>query len=184
MSSDEEIPFDGSVPNHSQLYNVLRGHPPDGVVRDTRTYRSRIESYSPDFLEAETKKMQQRQSRPRSRSRSRPQHRSRPRSRPHQHPPHSHSHSHPLAQPKRKASEARPYNARYSQEQMSEMYKKWYQGRGSEVGRGLWQVEMNKAARKDQGLDRRRNAVVHWEPEEDAAQGKNLDVVTKPNPVL
>ncbi|KAL8832390.1 MAG: hypothetical protein Q9170_004891 [Blastenia crenularia] len=81
--------------------------------KGVRTHRSRIESYSPEKYDP---------------LRAHPTHRVKP--------------VRKSAPPILDSRRARRNTYRLSKDEMSERYKKWYQGRGSEVGRGFWSLEI------------------------------------------
>ncbi|KAL9601880.1 MAG: hypothetical protein Q9219_002233 [cf. Caloplaca sp. 3 TL-2023] len=119
-----EKPYDGSCTENrptcdSQLavhYNIH--HPSktfsgDRSHRDVRTYRSRIESYSPDKYDPLRA-----------------------------HPPSKIRPARKSAPPILDSRKARRNTFRLSKDEMGERYRKWYQGRGSEIGRGYWSLQI------------------------------------------
>ena len=125
-----EKPYDGSCCDKKTLHfhheDVQHPARPSGrSQRDNRTHRSRIERYNTDNIGP-------RKSRPLASSNQR--HAPKPKPRPEM----------------KSSTNSNPRSSyRLSAEEMGERYKLWYQGRGSEIGRGLWGVEILPSRRMD-----------------------------------
>lgn len=113
------------------IFNPLQAHPPS--VQKTPRYQSQSDPLKPRPASAH---------KPQS-----PRHRSAPVTLPNQKPPRYRSAPVPTSAYNPHRRKAR----RLTADEMNERWRLWYQGRGSEVGRGLWSLEIKTSPRLNEG---------------------------------